>query len=206
MATGKLGKGGEKVPAQRDRIANNSPKRPSLKTTPDPSAFKTLESLEDFPPLSGPAIPFGGGDKFDSDPAPAEGEASGRDPPKHKKFTKTHTRKNKSHLSGAPPKGHRPAVVPVKIEPKVNSTQLPQDLLEEIKASNPELLVSLKAEQEEHDRPWFSVEFCASPSLAWKTRGDYPDLNDYLTERGLVDLLFFLIEDLLITYCKPTSR
>ena len=27
------------------------------------------------------------------------------------------------------------------------------------------------------------------PSLAWKSRGDYPDLNERITERGLVDLL-----------------
>jgi len=104
MANGKLGKGGEKVPAQQDLTANNSAKRPSLKKTPEPNAFKTLGSLEDLSPLPQPAIPFGGGDELDPGPEPAEGEASGRDPPKHRVFSKTHVKKNKSHASGAPPK------------------------------------------------------------------------------------------------------
>jgi len=178
-----------KVSAQRDLTANNSPKRPSLKKTPEPNAFKTLESLEDFPPLSDPAVPFGGGEEFDTELEPAEGEASGRDPPRHRAFSKTHSKKNKSHASGAPPQGYRPAVVPVKIEPKLNHAELPKEFVDEITAANPDLLASLKSEEAEQNRTWFSVEICATPSLAWKTRGEYADLHDYTTERGFVDLL-----------------
>ncbi len=163
------------VPAQRDLIANNSPKRPAIKKTPEPEAFKALGPVEVYPLLSHPAIPM---DDDNSQPALAEGEASGRDPPKHRNFAKTHSKKSKAHLSGAPPQGHRPAVIPVKLEPKVVQQDLPEELLE-----------NLKAELLEHNRAWFSVEFCAAPSPAWKGHGDYPDLHDYLTEKGLLDLI-----------------